>query len=209
MKKFLLINIFLILGVLFTSCNKNETLPREDISFEEMVNIYTQAANNIKEIIGSNESGIQLAAVSHILSEQQAIEIIEPLTISTASYLKSKYDIDVYDYFYPGDPEISQIGAFTLRVEAAAAEGLIIDEDLFNIWLNEAIQTSSAITRSQWIDCALDALGIPAGMVMGYVAGDATKTTILKAIGKLATKTLGIIGAALALISFTSCMGWI
>lgn len=63
-------------------------------------------------------------------------------------------------------------------------------------------------TRSQVANCALDALGIPAGLLVGS-AKSLTKKAVLKAARKLATRSLGWVGAAIAVVDFASCMDYI
>lgn len=70
----------------------------------------------------------------------------------------------------------------------------------------------STQSRSQLVNCALQALGIPAGMIMGSIEGGAAAVTgkaILKAAKKIATRTLGWIGAGIAIVEFASCMDYI
>lgn len=68
--------------------------------------------------------------------------------------------------------------------------------------------TDTLATRSQIVNCALEALGIPAGIIVGS-AKTLTKKAILKAAKKLAARTLGWVGAAIAVVDFASCMDYI
>lgn len=63
-------------------------------------------------------------------------------------------------------------------------------------------------TRSQIARCALDALGIPAAYITGQ-AKTLTKKAILKVAKKLATRALGWVGAAIAVVDFAACMDYI
>lgn len=69
-------------------------------------------------------------------------------------------------------------------------------------------ETQAFSTRSQIVNCALDALGIPVGLLVGS-AKSLTKKAILKAAKKLATRSLGWVGAAIAVVDFASCMDYI
>jgi hypothetical protein len=57
------------------------------------------------------------------------------------------------------------------------------------------------------VDCALDALGIPAGLIVGS-AKNLGRKALLKAARKLATRILGWVGAAVAIYEFGDCMDW-
>jgi hypothetical protein len=203
----------LAFSLIFLSCSKNETpLDEKTISFAEMVNLFTQSANDITNIIPIQGIHPLSTDKSVLINEDQAIKIIAPLVESSALYLKTQYDINVYDYFYPGDPEIAQIGAFALRLEDAAAKGLVIDQNQLDAWLNElhlSTNGNAIVPQSRVVDCALDALGIPAAMIMGAVSSSMTKAAVLKAVRKLATRVLGWVGVAIAVVDFASCMDWI
>ncbi|MDY3333107.1 MAG: hypothetical protein SOW90_05085 [Gallibacter sp.] len=54
----------------------------------------------------------------------------------------------------------------------------------------------------------VDALGIPAGLIVGS-AKSLTKKAILEAAKKMATRSLGWVGAAIAVVDFASCMDYI
>ena len=57
------------------------------------------------------------------------------------------------------------------------------------------------------VDCALDALGVPAGLIVGS-AKNLGRKALLKAARKLATRMLGWVGAAVAIYEFGDCMDW-
>ncbi len=69
-------------------------------------------------------------------------------------------------------------------------------------------ETEVSVTRSQVANCALDALGIPASLILGGAESLTTKA-ILKAAKKLATRSLGMVGAAIAVVDFAACMDYI
>jgi len=57
------------------------------------------------------------------------------------------------------------------------------------------------------VDCAMDALGIPAGLIVGS-AKNLGRKALLKAARKLATRMLGWVGAGIAVYEFGDCMEW-
>jgi hypothetical protein len=58
------------------------------------------------------------------------------------------------------------------------------------------------------VDCAMEALGVPASLIVGAAEGSLTREALLKAARKLAKRTLGWIGVAIAVYEFGDCMGW-
>lgn len=58
-----------------------------------------------------------------------------------------------------------------------------------------------------WFDCAIRAVGIDA--VMEMLNGRITASITKKAIKKIATRSLGWVGAAIAAYEFAKCMGWV
>ena len=58
-----------------------------------------------------------------------------------------------------------------------------------------------------WFDCAIRAVGIDA--VMEMLNGRITASISKKAIKKIATRSLGWVGAAIAAYEFAKCMGWV
>lgn len=97
----------------------------------------------------------------------------------------------------------------------------ITDEELKDIFSGDAdanaiilaiaiagTETGSPVTRSQIANCALDALGIPVSLICGS-AKSLSKKAILKAATKLASKSIGWIGAAIAVVDFAACMDYI
>ncbi|WOC40372.1 hypothetical protein [Polaribacter sp. HL-MS24] len=57
-----------------------------------------------------------------------------------------------------------------------------------------------------WYDCMLRSVGIDA--VVELLKGKVTKAIAKKAIRKIASRTLGWIGAAIAVYEFGDCMDW-
>lgn len=97
----------------------------------------------------------------------------------------------------------------------------VTDENLKEIFTDDAdanaiilaiaiagTETETPVTRSQVANCALDALGIPVGLIVGG-AKNLSKKAILKAAKKLATRSLGWVGAAIAVVDFAACMDYI
>lgn len=61
--------------------------------------------------------------------------------------------------------------------------------------------------KEDWFDCAIRAVGIDA--VMEMLNGRITEAIAKKAIKKIATRSLGWVGAAIAAYEFAKCMGWV
>jgi hypothetical protein len=159
------------------------------------------------------------------LTDAEALSVVQPLIEPSASYLSSEYNINVYADLAPGDPGIAQLGALALKLTQLEMQNKSlnpVDVDNWNVGGTpiqpiEAMSIGSnpggpelmgfAASEPSILDCALDALGIPAGMIVG-AAKDTSRKALLKAAKKLATRTLGIIGAAIAIYEFGDCMDW-
>ena len=149
------------------------------------------------------------------MNENDAIQIVQPMIEPSAEFLQSNYDINIYEYFPAGSPKIAQIGALALRLNQFEQMGQTIDTTNAEQWFMPPLEMISQAngeilnnaTRPSIVDCALDALGIPAALIVGS-AKNLTRVALLKAAKKLVARTIGWIGAAIAIYDFGDCMEW-
>lgn len=123
----------------------------------------------------------------------------------SASFLSSYYDINIYEYISAGDPEIAHLGALGLRFKQLEEQGLAVDTLQMDIALNSmsftnSVAVSNIVPDPTIFDCAMSALGIPAGLIVGS-AKDMSRKALIKAAKKLASRTLGWIGLELQFIT--------
>ena len=69
-----------------------------------------------------------------------------------------------------------------------------------------AQETSLTEEQPDWLECMLIAVGVDA--IVEFVKGNVTEAIAKKAIRKIASRTLGWVGVALALYEYGNCMGW-
>lgn len=99
-----------------------------------------------------------------------------------------------------------------LLEEELAQNRLIYFLDESDIYYSSLFGINSVYAQSDTIGgCLADAVGISA--VFAVLEGGAnkrmTKAAIKKAIRKVVGRSLGVIGAALAVYDFSDCMGWL
>ncbi len=145
------------------------------------------------------------------LTEEEAEEIVDPLIAPSAAYILSNFDVNVYDYMQPNDPEIVTLGAFAIKMHEIELQGYTVDTTFMDTW-NPSFAFGNGINGiaapdPSIFDCAMDALGIPAGMILA-TAENTSRKAIIKAAKKLASRTLGFVGLFLAVYEFGDCMEW-
>ncbi len=131
-------------------------------------------------------------------SLQLTKKIIEPL-IEASKELFSIYGVNENDFkeeFNSNDPRIAILG-FALLTAKRKNNSLAMN-------LSELFITN--LHAQDTFDCAIRAVGIDA--VIELFNGKVTKAIAKKAIKKIASRTLGWIGAAWAAYEFGDCMGW-
>jgi hypothetical protein len=153
--------------------------------------------------------------VAGFMTEAEANQIVQPLIDPSVQFLQSYYEINIYEYLPAGSPKIAQIGAFAMRLKQLEDQGKSIDTSSYNYWFVPPVEMVSQangeiLTNAQnpsVFDCAMDALGIPAGLLIGS-AKDLSKAALIKAARKLATRFIGWIGVGIAIYEFGDCMNW-
>jgi hypothetical protein len=137
-------------------------------------------------------------------TDNEIISIIEPV-LNDCKVLLNVYDIDYKNEFSHGnDPRIIIAGLLLLTIEK---EFETIENASESKYYNSFNMESS---KGTW-DCAMEAIGVAAiseliGAIGSTAAIQASKAVILKAVGKLASRYAGWIGAAVMVADFTECM---
>ncbi len=214
-----LITLFFCIAVLSMGCRKNSEGKLSANVLEAKLKQASQSANRLME-----NKRVKLGRVGEVMTtfentgfmtEAEATQIVQPLIDPSASFLQSYYEINIYAYFPAGDPRIAQIGAMATRLKQLEDQGQSIDTSQGNTWFlppaeivsqaNGELLTNAA--NPSVFDCAMEALGIPAGLIMGS-AKSFSRAALIKAAKKLLFRTVGWIGAAVMIYDFGDCMEW-
>ncbi|BAV95400.1 hypothetical protein JBKA6_1387 [Ichthyobacterium seriolicida] len=132
-------------------------------------------------------------------TEQEAKNIIQPL-IDGSKELFSFYGVSESDFLEKLDSQDPRIAVLGLALLSAKRENN-------KVAMNFSELSVSNRRAQNAYNCALRALGIDA-MIEIFITRKVTKLMAKEAIKKIAKKTLGWAGAALAAYEFGDCMGW-
>ncbi len=198
-KNLFLMVLALVSAFVVTGCSNKSETPLQELSVnnlkvEEKISDFTLSVKEnsslVREAVMSN--GYTRSSAN---SEEYCKDIEESLQpiLKKSKSLLAEYGIS--------DNDMREIFGENSDANSIILSIMVLDAT------NESTQS-----RSQLVNCALEALGIPAGMIMGSIEGGAAAVTgkaILKAAKKIATRTLGWIGAGIAIVEFASCMDYI
>ena len=212
-----LITLLFFFAVLSSGCKKGNE-PMTAKLYESKLKEASQKANRLmqQKHVKSGKIGEAMTTeqTASFMTESEAVQIIQPLIEPSAAFLQSNYDINIYNYLPPGSPKIAQIGALAMRLNQLEMQGKSIDTSAFENWFVPQVELVSqangeilSYAQPTIVDCALDALGIPAALIVGS-AKNLTRAALLKAASKLVSRTIGWISAAIAVYDFGSCMEW-
>jgi len=221
--------------LIIVSCNKEKVFTKSEVTFDELHSKFKKASlsanGTIKSRVG-NDNPIDYPPASLnettvppiLLTEEEAEAIIQPVYDPTANYLLQNYDLNIFDFFQPGDPRIAVAGALAVRLDCLDGRNTYVDTSfielnpnayIFNPTTYGSVMAPGEIgTSPGWYDCALRAFGIEAVVgfgqsnLSGAIKSMMKKSALRKMILKIATRSLGIIGAAIAMYEFGDCMDW-
>ena len=214
-----LITLFFCCTVISMGCRKNQDGNFTARLFEAKLKEASKNANRLMESkrarLGKVGEAMTTSEVASFMTEEEATQLAQPLIEPSVAFLQGYYDINIYEYLPVGSPKIAQIGALAMRLKQLEDQGQTIDTSQSNFWFVPPIEIVSQangeiLSNAQnpsIFDCAMDALGIPAGLLVGSLK-EYTRAAIIKAAKKLATRTLGWIGVGIAIYEFGDCMNW-
>lgn len=157
-----------------------------------------------------NISNSQVLIRSYSISIDAAKQSLEPTLIEAKNYLRSKglTDNDIDDLLTADadGPAMSESDLIPVVMQLIAEEqnqNAMASVKFSNVFIQSAY-------ASQIGSCAGDALGISAitAVVNGGLYTKAGKALLKKAIRKVASRSLGWVGAAIFTYEFGDCMGW-
>lgn len=200
-KSLVLFSLFFIVN----SCNKedNSTVINYD---EAKASLFS----NLKNIISSKSEATFKNAVNPSFTEAEKLSILDNSIAVLNSQGITKAMI-VEEFGSLNHPEIvSTALAVTRIVDGINAGNRVVDLETGFCFSTNTYSTLSYSDSPDnlVIDCALIALGIKGGFILYEAKGQSTVSALLKAAGRLATRALGWIGAAVAVYAFGDCMDW-
>ena len=214
-----LITLFFCYAVISMGCRKDSDGNVSARIFETKLKQASQNADRIiqekRAKMGKVGEVMSTPEVAGFMTEAEANQIVQPLIEPGAQFLQSYYEINIYEYLPAGSPKIAQIGALGIRLKQLEEQGQSIDTSSSSYWFLPPVEMVSQangeiLTNAQnpsVFDCAMDALGIPAGLLIGS-AKDLSKAALIKAARKLATRFIGWVGVGIAIYEFGDCMNW-
>ncbi|MBT8206398.1 MAG: hypothetical protein KJO20_13585 [Eudoraea sp.] len=110
------------------------------------------------------------------------------------------------EFSNPEDPRIILAGLWLMAAERQGTSSRMQNRaQILNFGLF-AQENSLTEAKPDWMECMLAAVGVDA--IVEFLKGNVTEAIARKAIRKIASRTLGWVGVALALYEYGNCMGW-
>lgn len=186
---------------------KNPNQNFDDTSFlnsvqniESLVNVSNQYGLELSESIDGNNDVLG----TYTVPEQPIVDALQPSVQNAKNYL---YSLGMSDAEIATELQGSEESNLVIAVMA------LIDADnqnnsptAFNYSSLFGQNTYAMAAAQDWYDCLLRSVGIDA--VVELFNGKVTKAIAKKAIRKIVSRTLGWVGAAIAVYEYGDCMGW-
>jgi hypothetical protein len=213
-----LTNMALVGMVLVTLACEEESEPGEyrnvnrEIALSDFENALKEGANSIKVLV---ESRPQLFYPDKEFTmvdkyrDQQLQKVLEP-AITRSTKLLETYGISKsiikQELGNPNDPRLALIGLWVAELERRNLDARQVNRaQLAN--LSFFFQENTLVEKEpDWMECMMIAVGVDA--IIEFVKGNVTEAIAKKAIRKIASRTLGWVGVALALYEYGNCMEW-
>lgn len=190
--KFLIFSILLLFLVSFSfySCSSenDESVIEKKIDAKKLASTLKLQLRKVKENQNLNNS-LQMRGTS--LSEADAQEFLEPFVNETRNLLLQEgiTQTEIIDEFGSLDaPELALVGISIIEME----------ENNYQM----QVQGGPSV-----LDCVARAF-VGFELHEGFWSQFSNRRLLLRAIGKVATRYLGAVGAALIVYDFGDCMGW-
>ncbi|MBT8320905.1 MAG: hypothetical protein KJO90_04475, partial [Eudoraea sp.] len=106
----------------------------------------------------------------------------------------------------PNDPRLALIGLWIAEAEGHSLQAQVVHRAKladFSLFFQENTLTE---VGPDWMECMMIAVGVDA--IIEFAKGNVTEAIAKKAIRKIASRTLGWVGVALALYEYGNCMEW-
>jgi hypothetical protein len=216
MKKINLVFIFLIMGIILPSCEKespsieilDSSVLREQLKNQtiEMYN-YRQAQQSVTNNDTRSRSSL---GNDFILTDDEKQVLAQTALNLLLSYGLTEAEINA-DLGGITDEKLITVAFSIIDIEEQASRGIeLIDRaDNISLLTGELVALPEILPQSQVYDCLLQAAGITVltDLIKKGIKG-LTKAAIKTLLTKVATKYLGYVGAAIAVYEFGDCMDW-
>lgn len=191
-----LLGMLFLVGV-FQACEKS-VVEKKKLSKEEALSNLKKSIKEINTVSLRKSMYLKSGAVN---TDEVYIEQLKPVLVSSKELL-DVYDINSNsDFNSENDPQIIVTALLILTLE----------KEFSSIEMQKNMSNYKSIRRVGAWDCAMEAIGVGAvseliGALGSSAAIKASKAVILKAVGKIASKYAGWIGAAVMVADFAECM---
>jgi len=212
------LKMMLIAGAIaLESCESKEdeykTLQNEEAlaAFEAVVKTTTPRIGKLMEKFPEalSEKG-SLNGEKGMALEREIRQVLIPMVDGTKILLKGYNVEESYlqaEFQDSNDPRIALVGLMILAAERQEGEAVALNfAQAFGALGYAQQETTLEEAKKDWVDCLIVAVGID--VVVDFLKGNITEALAKKAIKKIASRTLGVVGAAIAAYEFGSCMGW-
>lgn len=214
-------------GLVFYSCKKTEEINAEDnhrkeavLTFENSIKSKSsEVAALTKSVFASKNqfSKKNRSLISESEQEKQESQAKETLLslLEDSKKLLLEYGIDdkilKEQFGDENNPAIINLGMYILYINKQDSKQTL-SEAGFNHFFSFSTFADNNSSKDKdkedtIVDCAMEALGVPTELILGGAKNLTTKA-ILKAAKKLATRTVGWLGAAYAVYEFGDCMNY-
>ncbi|MCX2718675.1 hypothetical protein [Lentiprolixibacter aurantiacus] len=213
-----LMKILLVALSFFSLACEDESDTREypdinrELAIRDFEETLKEAGESLGALMGSQSSALN--AGKNLKKEgkewgQQMQGILQPAVVASRKLLET-YGISesfiTRELGVSDDPRLVLVGIWIAKSERQglqAQHAYQAQHADFSFFL----QDNTLIGGSQdWMDCMLVAVGVDA--IIEFAKGNVTEAIAKKAIRKIASRTLGWVGVALALYEYGNCMGW-
>lgn len=204
----LFINVLLFTGIfMFQSCQKENVFSetnKKELATQNFENLVKESIPKIQNILENSELKISLN--SSKMDERQAaaeeefknalLPLINGGTELLLAYGLSRSELEE-SFGDLRDPGIA-IAAISILTAEINRNNMAVNHPNFFIF--------SGYAQDEWYDCLLRSVGIDA--VIELFNKKVTKTIALKVVRKVASRTVGWVGAGIAVYEFGRCMDW-
>lgn len=218
----------IITGLGVYSCQKGEEIDTKEQERKEVVakfeNSLKEKSSEIqilsKELFTLRAEAFKKGIVDKKFQNEQEEKAKQTLTplLQDSKKLLLEYGIDddflKEEFGSTEDPRIIQLSLLFLSAEKIEAKRPKISEAGFFTFLklpSNLMMYNSENSGNDWYDCLLRSVGIDSVIeIMNnkVLGSDVAKKAMKKAIRKAASRTLGWVGAAIAVYEFGDCMDW-
>lgn len=212
------VNLLLLTGaIVLEACQSQDEdytvseIDRALDSFESQVRSATPEIRRLgEEFPYMLDAKTQDETQKDMILEMETRRVLSPLVHETRQLLRL-YQVDERylrkEFGSPDDPRIALVGLMILVAERQEKSEVALNfARAFGTLGYAQDETTLSEASKDWVDCLIVAVGIDAAVE--FLKGNVTETIAKKAIRKIASRTLGWVGAAIAVYEFGSCMGW-